>query len=213
MYYFSVLSGVCNIFLPRSLANGVNKSLKPVPSFLPFPICNEWSQFSWSLPFLGSQCPLPHSRAVLVTAFLCNMNGQITLVTNAETASCASAAGKCPPRWSMGHKIPAWASPIGSHHVNLHPSVAALHQPNTASVGPSAQALEMWLAWVTSCLSAPGCTSAPTSWAEPGSGPHSEALQPGTGLASLPAAGIPLPIPPLTGLEICPQECCHICLA
>lgn len=176
-----------------------------MPAFLPFPICNEWRQFSRSLPSLGSQCPLPHSRAGLVTAFLCNMNGQITLVTNAETASCASAAWRCPLRWSMGHKIPVWASPMGSHHVKPHPSVAALHQPDTVSVGSSAEALEMWLAWVTSYLSTPGCTSAPTFRAEPSSGPHSEALQPGTGWLLSLRQGYPFPS--------CPQKCCRICLA
>lgn len=52
--YFLLLSrSLCNISLssvrfatfscPGSLANGLNKSRKPVPSFLPFPFYTEWS--------------------------------------------------------------------------------------------------------------------------------------------------------------------------
>lgn len=131
--------GFATFFRPGSLANGLNKSLQPVPSFLPFPTCNEWSQFSRTLPSLGgSPCPPSRSRAVPMTVFLCNMNGQIIPVTGAGRASCASAVGRCPPRWPTWHKISVWGSHVGSPHANQHHSVAALHQLNASSVSPSA---------------------------------------------------------------------------
>lgn len=72
--YFLLLSrSLCNISLssvgfaafsrPGSLGNGENKSHKPVPSFLPFPIYTEWSQFHETLAILEAQCPLSHRRA------------------------------------------------------------------------------------------------------------------------------------------------------
>lgn len=101
--------GFATFSCPGSLANGLNKPLKPVPSFFPFPIHTEQNQFSETLPSpLGahsSPCPLAE-HLIPVTVFLCHLHGQKTLVTGAVTASCASAAGRCPPRRTMRQSTP-----------------------------------------------------------------------------------------------------------
>lgn len=135
--YFLLLSrSLCNISLssvgfatfscPRSLPNGLNKSHKPVPSFLPFPIYTEWSQFHETLATLEAHSvPCPIGEHLIL--FLCSLSGQITLVTDAVTASCASALGICSLCWAMCPKIPAWA-PVRRPQVSHHCGVAALHQ-------------------------------------------------------------------------------------
>lgn len=68
-------------------------------------------------------------------AFLCNANGRVTPVAAAVTASSASAAGRCPPRWPTWHRVSVWASPMESPRMNQHHGVTALHQLN-AVVSP-----------------------------------------------------------------------------
>lgn len=90
-YFLLLRRSLCNISLssvgfatfscPRSLANGLNKSHKPVPSFLLFPIYTEWSQFHEILATLEAHsvpCPIGE-HLILVTVFLCSLHGQITL--------------------------------------------------------------------------------------------------------------------------------------
>lgn len=229
-YFLLLCRSLCNISLfsvgfatfacPGSLANGLNKSRKPVPSFLPFPIYTEWSQFQETLATLETHsvlCPVGE-HLILVTVFLCSLNGQITPVAGAVRASCASAMGICPSCWTMCHKIPVWAS-VRLPQVSQHCGVAALRQ-TLYSASLSAASLEARLAQVMSCLSTLGCASVPISWGRPSPG-HSflttipaKPLQPWhrDGF-SPPAAEIPLPVPTLTGFVICPQKCCPNCSA
>lgn len=101
-YFLLLCRSLCNISLssvgfamfscPGSLANGLNKSHKPVPSFLPFPIYTEWSQFHEAHATLEAHsvpCPVAE-HLILVTVFLCSLNGQITPVTGAVILLCLS---------------------------------------------------------------------------------------------------------------------------
>ena len=152
-----------------------------------------------------------------MTVFLCNLNGQVTLVTDAVTASCASEVGRCPPRWTTWHKMSVWATPVGSPHMNQHHSVAALHQPNTISVGPSVASPGGEVGMGDVLPQRPGVCQCSHLLHQPqpqAQLPSGEPLQPWRRAGfSLPAAEIPLPVPTLTGLVICPQKCCCICLA
>lgn len=108
-----------------------------MPPFLLFPIRTEWGQCRGIQPSLGAHSvPCPAAEHLIpMTAFLCNVNVRVPPVAAAVTASHASAAGMCPPRWPAWHRISVWASPTESPHMNQHRGVAALHQLN-AMVSP-----------------------------------------------------------------------------
>lgn len=196
----------------RSLANGLNNKL--VPSFFPFPIYTEWSQFHETPATLEAHsvpCPIGE-HLILVTVFLCSLNGQITAVTDAVTGSCASAMGICPSCWAMCHKIAVWA-PVRRPQVSQHCGVAALHQ-TLYSAGLSAASPGGEVGTGSALSQHPGVCQCShflkgTSFPVP-----SNPLQPWhrNGF-SPPASEIPLPVPALTVFVIFPQKCCPSCLA
>lgn len=225
--YFLLLSrSLCNVSMSsvgfatfsclRSLANGLNN--KPVPSFFPFPIYSEWSQFHETPATLEAHsvpCPIGE-HLILVTVFLCSPNGQITAVAGALTASCASAMGICPSCWAMCHKIPVWA-PVRRPQVSQHCGVAALHQTlHSAGLSAASPGGEVGTGGALSQY--PGVCQCPQFLKDTQSQTELPSPQePTTALAQgwifSPCCRDPLPLPALTVFVIFPQKCCPNFLA
>ena len=121
-----------------SLPNGLNKSPKPVPSCLRFPICGECSHFNGTLLSPGAHA-VPCRAAELSPCqhFCATSMAKIHRLLMLQEPPCASAVGRCPPHSPTWHEIPVWASPMGSPHGSQHRGTAALHQLKAGSVGLS----------------------------------------------------------------------------